>query len=239
MDNLKFQEKYSRQTILPEIGVEGQKLLSQAKVTIIGIGALGTNTAELLTRAGIGSLKLIDPDSIEKSNLHRQTLFREEDVNLNKAKTAKELLKKINSLVRIETKTKLLTEKTINLLENTDLILDCTDNLETRFLINKYCQENNLPWIYAACVKTSGYVMPILPEKACLNCFLKNVNLDSACTIGILNTVPPTIAALQSTLAIKIILKNEIGPYLYYHNLWNQEFKKLKVKINPCCKYCN
>jgi len=238
LDDLKSQEKYSRQTILTEIGVAGQKDLSNAKVAIIGVGALGTNSAELLTRAGIGNLLLIDPDIIEESNLQRQTLFNEDDVGKSKTITAKEKLEKINSLIKIKTENITLNKNNISILKEFDLILDCTDNLPTRFVINKFCKENKLPWIYAACVKTHGYVMPIMPKQACLNCFLQEVDLDSSCTLGILNTVPSSIAALQSTLAIKIILNQNIESILYYQNLWTQNFKKIKVKINKNCELC-
>lgn len=232
------QEKYSRQTILKEIGFEGQEKLERSKVVIIGLGALGTHAAELLARAGIGHLKLIDADKIELSNLQRQTLFTEKDLEKNKAETAGKRLKEINSLVKIQAKKIFITKKNLNELKNSDLVLDCTDNLETRFLINDFCRNEKLPWIYASCVKTSGYVMPIFPSGPCLGCFLKSVNLDSACTLGILNTLPTSIAAIQTTLAIKILIGEKVDPELYYLNLWKMELKKLKVKRNKNCKVC-
>lgn len=232
------QEKYSRQTILKEIGFEGQEKLEKSKVVIIGIGALGTAASELLVRAGIGSLKLIDNDQIEKSNLQRQTLFNEKDLGKNKAETAAKKLREINFLVKIGSKKIFLDKNNLHELKNADLILDCTDNLETRFLINIFCRKEKISWIYASCVKTSGYVMPILPKGPCLECFLKLANLDSACTLGILNTVPASIAAIQATLAIKILVGEKVEPELYYLNLWKMELKKLKVKKNSKCKVC-
>lgn len=236
---LKAQEKYSRQTILAEIGAKGQEKLAGAKVIIVGIGGLGTNTAELLTRAGVGNLKLIDGDLIEKSNLHRQTLFTENDLNKNKAKTAQNKLAEINSLITVEAKDVFLNEKNISLLKNADLILDCTDNMKIRFLINKFCLAENKPWIYAACVKTSGYVMPFTQKTPCLRCFIKGTDFESVCIEGILSTLPASIAALQATLAIKILLNRKVKPALYFYNIWTQDFKKIKIKINPACKWCN
>jgi molybdopterin-synthase adenylyltransferase len=235
MLNQDEQEKYSRQIIMKEIGVEGQKKLKRSTVAIVGVGALGTNSAELLARAGVGKIILIDEDIIEQSNLQRQTLFDEEDVGKSKVEVARTKLEKINSLVDIEIYKKTINKNNIDLLKKSDLVLDCTDNLETRFLINKFCQQKK-PWIYAACVKTEGYVMPILPNQPCLGCFLNKVNLDSSCTIGILNSVPSSIAALQTTIAIKLLLNQEVKPILFYYNLWNQEFRKLNVKKNPLCK---
>jgi molybdopterin-synthase adenylyltransferase len=236
MDNPEYSEKYSRQTILNKIGVEGQELLHKAKVAIVGLGALGTNTSELLTRSGVGNLTLIDFDTIEHSNLQRQTLFKEEDIKKSKIEIAKRELNKINSLIKIETKQVILNENSIKELNQFDLILDCTDNLETRFLINAFCKTNKIPWIYSACVKTHGYVMPIFPQGPCLKCFLKQTDLDSACTSGVINTIATSISALQTTLAIKIITKKEVKPELIYYDVWNQIFKKMK--INPSCELC-
>ncbi len=232
------QEKYSRQTILKEIGFKGQEKLEKSKIIIVGLGALGTNVSQLLVRAGVGNLKLIDPDKIELSNLQRQTLFDENDIGRNKAETAKNKLQKINSLIKITAKKTFLTQRNLDELKSADLVLDCTDNLETRFLINAFCRKEKISWIYASCVKTSGYVMPILPKGPCLECFLKLTNLDSACTLGILNTVPACIAAIQATLAIKILIDEKVEPKLYYLNLWKMELKVLKVKKNKNCQIC-
>lgn len=232
------QEKYSRQTIMKEIGFEGQEKLKKSKVAIVGLGALGTNAAELLVRAGVGNLKLIDPDSIENSNLQRQTLFEEKDIGKNKAETAKAKLEKINSLVRITARKITLNKNNLSELKNADLVLDCTDNLETRFLINAFCRKEKLPWIHASCVKTSGYVMPILPKGPCLECFLRQADLDSACTIGILNTLPAMIGALQATLAIRSLVGEKVEPELIYFDAWKMELKRLKVRKNKRCKVC-
>jgi molybdopterin-synthase adenylyltransferase len=229
------QEKYSRQTIMTEIGAKGQQKLKDASVVVVGVGALGSNTAEMLARTGVGKIILIDSDTVETCNLQRQTLFVEEDIGRSKVRVAKERLEKINSLITIETHETLIAERTTNLLK-ADLVLDCTDNFETRFIINKHCRTT--PWIYAACVKTAGYVMPILPNGPCLQCFLQDADLDSACTIGILNTVPPIISAIQTTLAIQLLIGENVEPILQFVNPWNGTFRKLKVKKNDLCKVC-
>lgn len=231
-------ERYSRQILLPEIGLTGQEILQQKKVVIVGIGALGTAAAELLARAGVGNLCLIDRDIIELSNLHRQILFEESDVGKSKAVAAKEKLTTINSEIKITAEPIHLNLENIPLLNKFDLILDCTDNLQTRFLLNDYCKKENLPWIYAAAIKTSGYVMPLLPKQPCLRCFLTEASLDTCDTVGVLNTLTCSIAALQATLALKILLKKEVEPYLYYYNIWNQEFKKIKINKKEKCETC-
>ena len=238
MLNLAEQEKYSRQTIMTEIGVDGQDILKQSSVAIVGAGALGSNTAEMLARSGVGKIILIDSDTIEKCNLQRQTLFVEEDIGRSKVLVAKERLEKINSLITIEVHEQLITEETTSLLD-ADIILDCTDNFHARFVINRYCRKKNFAWIYAACVKTSGYVMPILPDGPCLECFIQDADVDSACTVGILSTVPPLISAIQTTLTIKILLNKKVEPELHYCNPWNNTFRNISVKKNQSCVTCN
>lgn len=231
--------RYSRQILLKEIGEKGQSELSHKKVVIVGMGALGTVAAELLARAGIGLLQLIDRDLIEESNLQRQILFAEKDVGKGKSATAAEKLKEINSLIKIEFHSLHLNSKNIGLLRDADLILDCTDNLETRFLINDYCKKEKIPWIYAAAIKKSGLVMPVLPEGPCLSCFLQETNLETCDVAGVLNTATASIASLQATLALKILLKKETKPMLYHYDVWNQQLKTLKIKKRELCPACD
>lgn len=227
-----------RQTILAEIGPHGQKLLEKAKIAIVGIGALGTVSAELLVRSGITNLLLIDNDTIEETNLQRQLLFQESDLKKNKALAAKTQLLKINSHAKITAFANRLTTNNLKILKKSHLILDCTDNLETRFLINDFCKQHHLPWIYASAIKTHGYVMPIFPEGPCLHCFLKNSSIETCSTSGVLNTITTSIAALQTTQAIKIITKKITEPKLYYYNIYSPELKIITINKNPNCPLC-
>ena len=233
-------EKYSRQTILPTIGLEGQQRLKNARVAIIGIGALGTYAAEMLVRAGVGTIVLIDDDIVESSNLQRQALFSEKDVGRKKVEPAQEKLTNINSMVSVEAITKGIDKTTISMLQekNVDLILDCTDNVETRFLLNKFCHSENISWIYASAVQTQGYVMPIFPSGPCLSCFLGDKDGESACAAGILNTLPAMISSLQTTLALKILMGKQLEPVLYYVDVWKGEIKKITVKRKKNCSVC-
>lgn len=232
-------EKYSRQLLLKEIGLPGQLQLAQKKIAIIGIGALGTVAAELAARAGIGNILLIDRDYIEESNLQRQSLFTEQNINKSKVQTAKEKLQIINSKINIQAEAISLSQTNINILKNVDLILDCTDNLQTRFLINDYAKKNNIPWIYSAAIKTEGYILPIFPSSPCLRCFLKETKAETCDMVGVLNSITHTIASLQFTIALQILLKKQLEQHLIHFNIWTQELKKIKIKQNPSCPSCH
>ena len=229
--------RYNRQELI--IGKEGQDKLRNATVAIIGVGALGTVAAELLARSGIGKLILIDRDMIELSNLQRQTLFDEADVGRSKAVVAKEKIAQINLDVKVKTHAIHLNSENISTIKEANIILDCTDNMKTRFLVNDFCRKNKITWIYGAAIKTYGYVMPIFPNSPCLQCFTENVSLETCDTVGVLNVATTSIAALQTTLALKILLEKEVQPILHHYDVWNQEFRKLTVKRKEKCPTCN
>lgn len=170
-------ERYSRQTLFAPIGKAGQEKIRSKHVLIIGAGALGSGNAELMARAGTGKLTIIDRDYVEESNLRRQRLFAESDAaeKMPKAAAAEKRLKQINSEVEITPIIGDATpEKLEELIEGVDLILDSTDNFETRMAINDISQKYNIPWIYGACVSDFGMSMTIIPGKTpCMNCLLK------------------------------------------------------------------
>ncbi len=232
-------ERYSRQVILPEIGVKGQKKIELAVVGIVGVGALGSVAAELLVRAGVGELCLIDRDVIEESNLQRQALYTEQDVGKSKAVVAKERLQLINSNVRIDVKAVQLDYKNIDLLKECDVVLDCTDNLKTRFLINEYCRKEKRRWVYAAAIKTEGYVMSILPNGPCLRCFLNEASLETCETVGVLNVLTYSIAALQVAEVMKLIVGKRVESELYYYDVWKPALQTIIVKRKKDCATCN
>ncbi|MBI4981443.1 HesA/MoeB/ThiF family protein [Candidatus Woesearchaeota archaeon] len=233
----KYSERYSRQELV--LGKAKQKKLEKSTVAIVGVGALGTVASELLTRAGVGKLILIDRDVVEESNLHRQLLFTEKDIGKSKAKVAEEKLNAINSSVRIDSYAVHLNLEKLSLLKEADLILDCTDNLKTRFLLNDFCRKEKITWIYASGIRTEGYVMPIFPRGPCLRCFLREANLETCDTAGVLNTITTSIAALQTTPAIKVLIGEKVEPCLYHLNLNRMELKKIKINKNPNCPTCH
>lgn len=231
--NCKESERYSRQTILPQIGEKGQNKISGAKIVIIGIGALGTGSSELLVRAGVQNLTLVDPDIIELSNLQRQNLFDENDLGKSKVKVAKEKLNKINKKTKIKVTNEELTKKNIEEIinkNNINLVLDCTDNIKTRFLINDYCKKKNLTWIFSSVAGTKGMLAAISSQGPDLNKILqKNAVGETSCTQGILNTVTRIVSAMQVTLALKIIVGSEVNyNELVTYDVWENKLEKLK-----------
>ncbi|MAG52706.1 MAG: hypothetical protein CMH62_01970 [Nanoarchaeota archaeon] len=234
--------RYSRQIIFEKIGAQGQKLLEKSKVTVIGLGAIGTRTAELLARAGVGNLILIDRDVVETSNLQRQTLFTEEDVNKSKAFASLDHLKKINSQIKIKAIFKDINHKNIESNVKGDLIVDCTDNMETRFLINEFSIEKNIPWIFSSIIGSSGMVFNIIPKKTpCFNCIFSAPEevLGTCDTEGIINTTASLVSSMQVTEAFKILTKQPIIKELIYFDLWKNKIEKTKIKKLQNCQACN
>ena len=215
---------------------------------IVGLGALGSSAANSLVRAGVGQVVLIDRDVLELHNLQRQILYSEDDVTRPKAVAAAEILHRINSSVEIETRAEdlniLNAEK---LLAGADVVIDGTDNLQTRFLINDVCVKHGIPWIYAAAIGTSGMVMPILPGKTpCFRCLIPSLPppgmLETCDIAGVMNTIPTLIVSLECTLAYQILMgKLEVRDetsYLVHADVWRQTFDRIEVRKSAGCPCC-
>src|SRR5664279_6515922 len=205
-------DRYSRQVLFAGIGEDGQRLIRQATVAIAGCGALGACQAGALARAGIGKLVLIDRDYVEWSNLQRQWLYDEEDAreSLPKAVAAARHIARINSEVTVETQVAdLAPDNAADLLEGVDLVLDGTDNFETRYLINDWCIDSGVPWVYGGAVGSYGLSMPIIPmQTACFECVYPEppVGAQPTCeTAGVLNSITALVAAWQTASAMKIL----------------------------------
>lgn len=204
-------KRYSRQVILSNIGEEGQKKLLNSKAVIVGCGALGTVAANNLARAGVGHITIIDRDFVELSNLQRQMLFEEEDVGEPKALSAAKRLNAINSEIEIEPIVADLNHTNIlEILKDTDVVLDATDNIQTRMLVNDVCVKNGIPWIYTGAIGTSGMIMNLLPDGPCLRCLYPHIpqpgSLPTCDTLGVLNTATAIMGSMESTEALKILL---------------------------------
>ena len=238
------QKRYARQTILNEIGEGGQKKLGETRALIVGCGALGSVMADHLARAGVGSIRIVDRDIVEVENLQRQILFNEDDIGAPKAQAVSEKLKKINSDIKVEGIVKDLNPRSIKQIVNDiDIILDGTDNMETRYLINDICIKKEIPWIYGGAVSTYGMTLNIVPkETPCLVCAFpfmpKAGSLPTCDTVGVLNTVPSIIASIQVTEALKIILRKNYSKDLLVYDVWNHDFKLIKIKRNQECNCC-
>lgn len=230
-------DRYSRQERFQPIGVHGQLIFKEKHVLIIGMGALGSSLAENLVRAGIGTITIVDRDYVDLSNLQRQCLYTEEDVagTLPKVIAAKKRLEAINSEVTIQAHVSEVTARNISaFVKNVDLILDATDNFETRYLINDISQKYNIPWIYGACVGSYGVTYTILPKKTpCLRCLLGNeqVASETCDTVGIIAPAVQMVVSLQITEAMKILLNqmNHLRRTLFSFDSWKNKVSSIDV----------
>lgn len=219
------------------LGKEVQDLLGKKTICIVGLGALGTTSANLLNRGGV-NLILIDYDKIDLTNLQRQNIFTERDINKSKVESAKNYLNKVNSEIKVKTYEEKLDKNNIHLIKS-DLVLDCTDNLEIRFLINNFCYKNNIPFVHAAAIQDKGVIFNIIPGKACFNCIYKFTgNIERCEDVGVLNTITTLISSLQVNEALKILLNKDYETNLIRVNLGNNNIEKIKVNKNPACEIC-
>lgn len=230
-------ERYSRQMLFTPIGQIGQEKIRKKHVLMIGAGALGSSNGEVLTRAGVGRLTMVDRDYVEASNLQRQQLYTEEDVvqKLPKAVAAERRLRAINSDVDIrsvvgDANPEMLEE----LVNGVDLILDATDNFETRMAINDISQKHQIPWIYGACVGSFGMSFTIIPgQTPCLNCLLKSLPVQGmTCdTVGIIAPTVQMVVAHQTAEALKILIEDwdAIRNSFVSFDLWRNQYSSIKM----------
>ncbi len=246
----KFEERYSRQILFAGIGAEGQRRLAASRIAIVGCGATGSALASLLARSGVGMLRLVDRDYVEASNLQRQSLFDESDAaeSLPKAIAAARKIASFNSEIVVEPRVEDVNSRNIEaLLEEADLILDGTDNFETRYLLNDYAVKNSRPWIYAAAVGSYGVTLNVLPEKtACLACLFPDAPrgmIDTCETAGILNSAVNVVASVAATEAMKILLgsaaQGQLRQTLWSFDVWTNRHSEIAAG-NPRsgCRAC-
>jgi adenylyltransferase/sulfurtransferase len=240
-------EKYSRQILFSPIGAEGQAKLLGSKVVILGCGALGTAQANALVRAGVGTLRIVDRDFVEESNLQRQMLFDEADAreSLPKAVAAQRKLRQINSDINVEgTVADADSSNVEEFIEGFHLALDATDNFETRYLLNDAAVKLGIPWIYGAVVGSYAATMTILPGRtACLACIFPKPphGLHETCdTVGVISPAVSWAAAIQTTEALKILLgrESELHGSLLAYDVWSNHFQPVKAPRDPQCRVC-
>lgn len=234
--------RYARQTAFQPLGEAGQQRISEARVVVIGCGALGTASAEMLARAGVGNLTLIDRDLVELSNLQRQSLFTEEHARkgLPKAVAAREVLRKVNSEIEIQAQVaELSSRNAAGRLGSPDLILDATDNFAARYLINDYAIQHSLPWIFAACLGSQGTVATFLPGSGtCLRCVAGPCppagGMETCLTAGILAPAARLASSLQVSQALRLLIGEVPGKRFFSFDVWNDRFTS--AAISPQAK---
>ncbi len=240
-------QRYVRQLVLRELGAEGQRRLGASAVLVVGCGALGTNAAQLLVRAGVGRLRIVDRDFVEEDNLHRQVLFTEADAKDRqpKAVAACRRLAEANSTVTLEPVVADITRRNVErLLEGVAVAVDATDNMETRFLLNDACVKHSVPWVYGGAVGTMGMTMTVVPRRtACLRCVMEQPPapgvLPTCETMGVLNAAPAAVAAFEVAEALKIIVGNDIaGDLLMYFDVWHRTVQTMSVSRRADCPAC-
>ena len=241
--------RYSRQILFNGIGEEGQARIINSRVAVVGCGALGALQASLLARAGVGTLRIIDRDFVDESNLQRQILFDEQDVSdvLPKAAAAEKKLRAVNSLIEVEGVVDEVNASTVDrLLGGFDLIMDASDNFDVRFLLNEYAVKNNIPWIYGACVGSYGLTFPVIPgEGACLRCVFESApppGVSPSCdTAGVIGPIVGTIASLQVAEALKLLsgARDRVRRKITTIDMWENRYDAIELPRPfadcPCC----
>lgn len=242
-------ERYSRQILFREIGREGQEKLVNSRVLLVGCGALGASHAEMLARAGVGKLRIVDRDFVEFTNLQRQTLFRESDAveRLPKAVAAKNRIGEINSGIDVEELIADVNYSNIeSLIKDCDLVIDGTDNFQVRYLLNDACIKNGVIWIYGAAISSYGTTMTIIPGKTpCLRCIfdeMPDAGSSPTCdTAGVIMPIIATVSATQVSEALKILVGDldSLHGSLIQFDVWANDQQRIKLgEPNPDCKTC-
>lgn len=250
--------RYHRQIIFPGLGQNGQERLLTAKAVIVGCGATGTALSNLLVRAGVGHVRIIDRDYIEINNLQRQILFDEDDIaaNLPKAEAAARKLRRVNSDVNVEgIVADLNPGNVLNLIGDADVVLDGTDNFTTRFLINDACLSLGKPWIYTGVIASYGMTATLIPEGAvaklagnrqatgCLRCFLPDLpapgTTPTCDTAGVIGPGVALLTAIAGAEAMKLLSgQGQLNPGIIHMDVWSHDYEKFMLVRNPECPAC-
>ena len=243
--NKKIIERFSRQIVLKDIGILGQKKILSSKVLIVGAGGLGSPVAEFLSRAGVGSLGVVDDDKVSLSNLHRQSLYNTSDIGKFKVKIAKDKIKKINPNTKVTTyKVRLNNNNFKEIINDYDYIVDGSDNFTTKFLLNDYCLKFKKILITGAISKFDGHIFTFDFKNnkiPCLRCFFQESNISDDLinceSEGILGTVAGIVGTIQANEVLKKILSIGVGldGYIFILDLLNLNFRKVKLKKRKNC----
>src|ERR1043166_5523797 len=242
-------ERYSRQILFREIGKAGQEKLLNSKILLVGCGALGASHAEMLARAGVGHLRIVDRDFVEFTNLQRQTLFKEADAaeRLPKAIAAKTRIAEINSETDVDAIIADVNNSNVeSLIDACDLILDGTDNFQVRYLLNDACVKHKRTWIYGAAVSSYGTTMTIIPgETPCLRCIFEDIpdagSAPTCDTAGVIMPIIATVSATQVSEALKILVgdTDSLHHSLMQFDVWANDRQRIKLgEPDPQCKTC-
>jgi molybdopterin/thiamine biosynthesis adenylyltransferase len=237
--------RYNRQIVLPNFDLDKQEILLNAKVLIVGVGGLGCAAAQYLVAAGVGNMTLIDDDNVEKTNLQRQVLHGEADVGVNKCVSAKASLDRINSDIKINVIQKRLElDDYLNLITSLDMVLDCTDNLTSRNILNQACYQSGTPLVSGAAIRMEGQLMSVVPQQhsacyACISAYFGEQNLSCVET-GVMSPVVGIIGAMQALEAIKVLCdygKSHVNKLMIFDGM-TSSWQTFKVPRKVNCAVC-
>lgn len=234
-------QRYSRHFVLPEIGIFGQEKLLSSSVLVIGAGGLGSNVIMHLAAAGVGRLGIVDGDVVELSNLNRQVIHSTLTLGMSKAESAKRFVSALNPDVKVVALNERLTAQNIaHVINNYDFIVDCTDNFESKFLINDACVLAKKPYCHGGVTGLEGQVMTVLPGGPCLRCVLGDIPIDAPTCLdfGVLGAIVGVIGSIQATEAIKYLIGINEPCSLLKFNGKSMKFINIKLKRDPDCPLC-
>jgi len=239
--------RYAKQEKLEKIGLDGQKALGAARILIIGGGALGSAAADALVRAGVGHITIMDPDTVEIDNLHRTALFDERDIGHHKAEVLREKLSAVNNDIEIKSVLQRADASSMGAFLDVDMVVDGTDNLESRFVMNDMCIKHGIPWIYAGVLATGGNVMLIRPEGPCLRCLISDLPKPGTYPVceetGVYGIIPQVIGRLAASEAIRYLVEPEAaktsGSDLILLETWPPSMEAVSVPKKDDCPACS
>jgi len=239
-------ERYSRQMVLPELGPRGQQKLKESSVLVIGAGGLGTPASVYLAAAGVGRIGVVDEDVVEKSNLHRQTIYTEEDIGKLKAVVAAERLQSVNPHIKVEPhKVRLSSSNALDIMRDYDIVIDCTDNFPARYLINDACVLLGKPDVYASIFRFDGQASTFHSRKGpCYRCLFPEPpppdNVQDCAVAGVLGVLPGIMGSIQAIESIKLMIGmgDPLFGRLLVFNATDMTFNELRFKKNPDCPVC-
>ena len=239
--------RYSRQIMLPQIDIDGQDKLCSSRVLILGAGGLGCPAAQYLAAAGVGALVLVDPDTVDQTNLQRQVLFSQDDVGKAKVEAAAKRLHAINSDIELVlVKSILEGEALLDAIQKADVVLDCTDNFKSRFAINKACVDTETPLVSGAAIRMNGQLAVYdfrQPDAPCYSCLYDDQSNEqlSCSESGILGPVVGTIGTMQALEAIKLIagFGKSLNGRLMIFDALTMEWQTMGLQADPKCPVCS
>jgi molybdopterin-synthase adenylyltransferase len=239
------ESRYHRQILVEGVGEEGQRRIRAAHVAVIGTGALGCVIADQMSRAGVGAIRLVDPDVPEISNLQRQVLIDEEDVRQGrpKALAAAARIGRANSEVVVETHlTRFEPHNAEALVKGVDLVLDGTDNFEARYLINETCVRLGIPWVFGGVLGASGMSMAVVPGGPCLRCALGPApqagTVPTTAQAGVLASIVGMIGSMEVARGLRILIGRKVEPRLVVFDVWNESFRAIPIRRIEGCPVC-